>query len=603
MKTLKSLAWLLALVSLPGYLCAQAPEAKLAEAYYLEENYTEAAALYESLLRNETANEGYFTRAVDCLLRLERYEEAEKLVDRTARKEPKIILYPLYLGKVWLQQGRTDEAVAYWRKLVLEQPLAIEDFGKAGSFFYQERQNELARDTYLAARAVYRTESLFCSDLANIFASLKDYEAATNELLQSYYQKPSNLNLIKSQILQLYDGTNARPIEKALLRATQKHGNDIGLKEILQDFYLQTEAFHEALLQARSLDLLLQEEGERLFDLALVFQNNGNYALSNRALNYIIDGYRDSRYFLVAYLEKAKNYELEAFAKKPVDTLALQQAAANYTELFERFGQREEFVEALYRRANLYIFYLNALDLALADLQTILNLRLTPAEKAEAKLLEGDIYLLKGDYSKAKIAYMAIEEGLREGQAGAKAKFRMARLAYYHGDFEEAKARLNILKDNTSNDIANDAIRLLLTIIDNTGLDSTTTALQAFANVQLLIYQKRFQQALPALDSILYSFPNHPLSDDILWEKANLYLKLGDVRMALAQLEILLRQYSDDVWGDDALFLKAELYQYALNDPATAADTYLELLKRYSGSVLQVEARKRARKLRGEQGS
>ena len=180
------------------------------------------------------------------------------------------------------------------------------------------------------------------------------------------------------------------------------------------------------------------------------------------------------------------------------------------------------------------------------------------------------------------------------------AKFRDARLYYFKGDFENAKANLKILKENTSNDIANDAIRLFLTIQDNTGLDTTTVALEQFAQAQLLIYQKRYEEAMPMLDSILYRFPNHELTDDILWEKAQMALQRNEVEKTLTLLDKILVNFSEGIHADDALFQKAEIYERALKDLEKAQQLYLDLLIKYPASLYKVEARKRVRRLRGE---
>ncbi|MCS7086802.1 MAG: tetratricopeptide repeat protein, partial [Bacteroidia bacterium] len=159
-----------------------------------------------------------------------------------------------------------------------------------------------------------------------------------------------------------------------------------------------------------------------------------------------------------------------------------------------------------------------------------------------------------------------------------------------------------ILKDNTSNNIANDAIQLFLLIQDNTGMDTSETAMKAFARAQLTVYRKDYATALRMLDSLLYQFPRHPLTDDVYWEKAQIYLSLGDVENAMKYLDKILSDYGDDVRGDDALFAKAELYEHALKDKKTAHDLYLDLLVKYPSSLFKVEARKRIRRLRGEHG-
>lgn len=588
---------LLVALALPGNAQTDSPEARLAEAYYLEANYSLALPLYEKLFRQNSGSQELFERTLGCYLELEDYPGAERFVEWAVRRENKRLSYALALGTVWAAAGSPEKATEYWQSLTQTGALALPDYSVAGMFLYQAGEYELARENFLAARRVYKNDALFAADLANVYTALANYELATQEYLRLYYQQPENLNLAKAQILRLVDASSRRPIEKALLAATQKHPHDLGLLELLQDFYLQIQAYPEALLQARALDYKQGKNGYLLFQLAQVLQNNQQFELSNKALDYILADYKTSPYYLQAYLEKAKNFELKAFTQLPVDTAALRSAVGNYGELIARFGLREAFVEALYRRANLNIFYLDNLAQAREDLDAILRMSIPSTAKADAQLLIGDIHLLEGDYNAAKIAYLDIENRLKEGQLGAKAKYRLARLSYYQGNFEEAKARLGILKDNTSNDIANDAIHLYLVIVDNTGLDSTTAALEAFGRAELSFYQKKYALALARFDSLLFAYPNHPLTDDVYWQKATLYLQLGETQRALTALEVLLNQYPEGIYGDDALFKKAEVEQYLLQRPNEAARLYLQLLKEYPSSLYQAEARKRARKL------
>jgi outer membrane protein assembly factor BamD (BamD/ComL family) len=254
----------------------------------------------------------------------------------------------------------------------------------------------------------------------------------------------------------------------------------------------------------------------------------------------------------------------------------------------------------MHRKARLCVFYLRDPETALAELRTIEQLNVVPIQKAESALLLGDIFLMRGDYLAAQRQYDSVEEQFREAQVGAMARFRGARLNYYRGEFSLAQARLKILKDNTSNDIANDAIQLFLTIQDNIGLDSSTYPLERFAAAQLLAYQHKSAEALSLLDSIAYAFPNHPLADDILWQKAQLLLEEGKMEEGMTLLHNIVDRHSNGVLADDALFSLAEIYQYTLNNPQKAQQLYLDLLLKFPSSLYKVEARKRIRQLRGD---
>jgi tetratricopeptide (TPR) repeat protein len=207
---------------------------------------------------------------------------------------------------------------------------------------------------------------------------------------------------------------------------------------------------------------------------------------------------------------------------------------------------------------------------------------------------------MQGRYSDAELLYKDLSDQFNSAQIGAQSKFHMARLNYFRGDFSLAKAQLKILKDNASNNISNDAIDLFLRIEDNMGLDTSKVALQRFAAADLLIYQNRYDTALTILDSLRRSYPDHRLVDEILWEKANIYLDQGHTDRGLQLLDQIIAEHSDGILADDALFTKGKLYQESLEQPDKAKEHFMQILMQHPSSLYKVEARKRIRDIRGD---
>ncbi|MCB0387034.1 MAG: hypothetical protein KDD43_16690, partial [Bdellovibrionales bacterium] len=356
-----------------------------------------------------------------------------------------------------------------------------------------------------------------------------EFDKATQEYIHQYRLDPSAMNSVKLDILNITGPTTRDAIEKVLLEEVQKESKDLGIRTILYEFYVLNEEFFEAFVQVKAIDKVFKENGDRVYKFALTMRSNYNYKLSNKALDYIIEDHQDSPYYFLAYKEKTVNNELQAFATVPLDTVAIREAVASYNELLDKFGRKPSFFDAMYRKAKLTAFYLHDLKGAMDELDQLVKLPIKSSERAEANLLTGDILLMQKEFNKAKLKYSEVADSYKDEQLGAMAKFKEGQMAYYKGDFQYSQERLKSIKDNTSNDISNDAIRLNMLIQDNTGLDSTTVALARFANAQLLIYQREFVPAEVILDSILYNFPNHPLTDEILWEKANMALSRGDL--------------------------------------------------------------------------
>lgn len=224
-------------------------------------------------------------------------------------------------------------------------------------------------------------------------------------------------------------------------------------------------------------------------------------------------------------------------------------------------------------------------------------------DKAKAKILLADVNLLTGEIWEASLLYSQVEKEFKYDIWGEDAKFKNAKISYYTGNFKWAKAQLDVLKGSTSKLIANDALELSLLITDNTTLDTNTLPLFIFAQTDLLIYQNKFDEALLKYDTLLTAFPSHSLNDEIIYRKAQIMLKKKEFQKAAFYYSEILKDYSYDIWADNALFYLAELYEKHLNDKEKAMDYYKQLFTNYTGSIFVIEARKRFRTLRGDSAS
>lgn len=592
------LRWFFTCTLLLTVLLAQdGTELRLAQEYFMDGEYEKALPLYEKLQKQIPDNPQLLTRVVECYLALKQPQEALTFIDRNAKRSPSPTVLALK-GFVYQEQAQRPQAEAEWQKSI-DACKTENDYRQLGNYFLGIREFTFAEKSYLAGQQKLGGAGRFALELSYVYRYQNQYTSAVKALVTYYEAEPGMAAMVRSQILSMAQEPAYRDdVEAGLLQSMTRLGNDRELPQWLYDFYLQIENYDEALRQAKALDKRFSEQGRRLYDLGMVLQNNELYKQSNQALSVIITEQPTSPFYVEALTQQAKNLELMAFESQPLDTAALHQAVTNYDALLARYGRNAQMREVLYRKARLCAFYLQQQELALRELSFIEQLPIAPGEKAEARLLLGDVLLMRGERLKAELQYKQVLEDFKEDQVGAQARFRQARLLYFTGQFEEAKTYLKILKERTENDISNDAIRLFLTIQDNIGLDTTTTALERYAHAELLLYQEQTDAALLLLDSILFAYPNHELTDDIYYSKATIYLRRSDETKALEYLDRVLQQYPTGIMADDALFAKAELYHFRRQDTATAQKLYMDLLIGYPASLYKVEARKRIRQLR-----
>ncbi len=575
-------------------------EIELADRYYQDGEYESALDLYLKITKR-TPQEKYVSRTIECYEMLNQFDDALDYINKTIKKDKGAsVLFPILQASLLEKTGDLKESDKVYQETISKKLRSQGDFVQIGAHLFQAGKLELANQTYMQARKRLKDDYIFANEIANIHMQLGEYAAATNEYLNVYFANTSDLNAANLAILNMVNTNSADEIEQALLLASDKYQTDLGLRTILYEFYVLAENFQEAFIQVKAIDRLFKEEGGRVVRFAETMRNNKNYNLSNKAYDYIIDRKRNSPYFQQAFMEKAINGELQAFEQIPVDMVSITQAVMNYGDLLDEFGRRPQYFTAIYRRARLQVFYLNQLQEARKELEAVVAQRnnLSLEDWARGKLLIGDIQLMQEEYNEAKLTYTEVSDIFRDRQVGALAKYKLGQLAYYKGEFNLSQALLGSIKDNTSNDISNDAIKLNLLILDNTGLDTTTTALEMFAQAQLYTYQRQYEESMQLLDTLAYNFPNHTLADEILWEKSNIYLKQNDVNTALRYIDRILTEFPYDIYGDDALYTKARIFDYTLKDPETAMTHYLDFLTRFPGSLYSVEVRKRIRELR-----
>lgn len=583
---------------IPFWIWAQGGEPELADKYFHDAEYDNALSLYTKLQKQEPDNRTYNLRIAECHQKLAQYGESASFLEKAYRRNPTEYIYGFVLADAYRLNGDFKKAEATENETIGKRMQAEPDFMEVGAWLTDQGKNELALRVYQQGRKTLRSKYVFGDEIGYLYKLLGEYGLATQEYLEQYYLNPSLVNTIKTNILTLVNDRSKDVVEKALLDAVNKNGKDLGLRTMVFDFYVLSQNFYEALVQCKSIDKVNNEDGGRVFQYAITLRNNKEYKLSNKALDYVIETHEGSSYYMRAFQEKAVNGELQAFESLPPDTLAIREAVVAYDALFAQFGRRPVFFDAMYRKAKLLAFYLFDLDKALTELELATQQQLKPQEMAQVNLLIGDVLLMQKEYNRAKLKYTEVAEAWKEGQIGAEAKYKQGRLSYYKGDFEYSKARLQTIKDNTSNDISNDAIQLFLLIQDNIGLDTTTYPLSRFAQAQLLVYQRDFDPAVILLDSIAYAFPSNTLADEILWEKANIHLQRNEIDKALTLLDKIIADHGEDIYGDDALFTKAKIYDYNLKDKAKAMGLYVDFLKKYTGSLFIVQVRQRIRELR-----
>ncbi|MCW3084572.1 MAG: hypothetical protein JWP12_1938 [Bacteroidetes bacterium] len=584
-------------------LAQPSADEQLAQQFYQNKEFDKALDYYEKLY-NKKSPVTFYTPYLNCLIETKDFKKAEKIAKKQIKNFPDALNYNVDLGVVYQKEEQPDKAKEEWEKAIKLIKADDQVFTLANAFI-AIHEYDYAINTYLKGRKISQTNYPFNFELADVYKIKGDKLAMINEYLDALEISDSYIQSVQNA-LQTSFGNDAESkqnelLKTELLRRISRSPDKTIFSELLIWMEIQLRDFDGAFVQAKALDKRKKEEGVRVMGLAQLFAQNENYDLASKAYQYVIAKGSDNYYYTTARMELLNVSFLKITSKGNYTAADLTDLEKNFNITISELGKSAGTAPLLKNLAHLQAFYLNKPNDAIALLEETIALPQLPSlAQAECKLELADILLMTGDVWEASLRYSQVEKSFKYDAIGQEAKFRVARISYYTGDFKWALAQLDVLKGATSKLIANDALELSLTITDALATDTNEAPLLIFARADLLTFQNKDDAAMLTLDSINKLYPNHALADDILYKKAQIELKHGKFTEAAAYYDTIVINYGEGILADDALFKLADLNENQFKNIDKAKEQYQQLLEKYPASLYVVEARKRFRRLRGD---
>ncbi|MBD79146.1 MAG: hypothetical protein CL840_09520 [Crocinitomicaceae bacterium] len=606
MKWLLGIGLYLMVLGLPVTTYSQATtDSQLAAHYYQNKEYDKAAMYYKRLYYNDhsTFHYNYFLK---CLLILEDYDVAEKLVKGHSRINPQDYKVRVDLGVVYTKQGNEKQAKKEYRKLIDKAIPAYQPINELAMAFVNIEEYELALLTYKKGATSMQGNYPFNIELAEVYAQMGDYDNMVAQLLGMLEINPGYLGAVQSSLTKYAsyekDTPQNRALKSELIRKINQHPNQTLYSELLLWLYQQEGNWKGAYIQTKSLDKRKRVQGQLVFALGETLLNNEQYDLAIEASQYVIDLGRDKPFYIDArvLILESRNQKITRQGNYSTEDVLL--LLNDYNQTLDELGKNVSTVSLLKEKGSIQAFYQHELDSALNTFEEALEIPgVNEQDRAYIKLEYGDALLAAGYIWDASLAYGQVDKAFKYDRLGEIAKYKGARINFYTGNFSLAKAQLDVLKGSTSKLIANDAMQLSILITDNSTVDTTTKPIKLYADADLLILQNKVDEAVIKLDSIDNQYPGHALADDILYLRYEIAFKKQDYKGAAQFLESIVAAYSYDILADKAIFKLAELNEHQFADHEKAKELYQVILLDYKDSLYATEARKRYRKLRGDQ--
>ncbi|WP_019988894.1 tol-pal system YbgF family protein [Rudanella lutea] len=580
--------------------CLGQSSADLADEYYKKEEFEKAANEYAKLLKNQVNWPTAF-RYVNSLLRVNKNEEADKYLKRQVRSENENkYLFEILTGFVASRGSDTLEVNKRFNAALKEAQKSVARAEQSAIAFSDINESKWAIRALLTARELSKDNSAYSEELAGLYRATSQNEKWLGELF-TLNRFPEKREKVMASLQGVINTKDEEMLEKALYARVQQEPNELSYTDLLTWFFVQKQKFSRALLQEKATDRRLKLNGSRVYDLGNIALNNKEYKVAADAFDYVATTYPQGQLYPFARRLTINAREEQIKNTYPVDPSEIRKLINSYQSMLQEIGTNAKTLDALRSTANLYANYLDQKDTALTVLDLAIEMGKTDRNFVDkCKIDKGDIYLLKNEPWESTLLYSQVEKSQKEEQLGHEAKLKNAKLHYYSGNFILAKEILDILKLATSREIANDAEQLGLLIQDNTGMDSTGAAMRDYAAVELMLFQNKLEGAVTSLNAMQTKYGSHMLADEILWLRANTYLKQGKVDKAMEDLKQITASHGQDILADDALFMQGKIYEERLKDKNEAMAIYQKLLTDHSGSIYVAEARKRFRSLRGD---
>lgn len=574
---------------------------KISYAQTLEKSgqWEEALRIYEELYMQAPGNIIVFNGLRNLCIRTLRYERALELIEDRRKRYPNDESLEVSLAQVHYKMGRQKEALTRWQEVLDRHPKQESIYQRVANAMIQERLLDEAIEVYLLGRKRIGKRDLFVFNLANLYGASIEYGKATEELLRYLETHPKQTSLIEREVLR-YPKTERviREIESRLKKAIASTSDDLGLRRILVSVYLRAEHYQKGLEAAREMERLTEEkkQGEALYRFGQGAFRSGAPGVAEKAYQEILSFYPDFSLKDQTLFGLAQSYQAQENFKE---------AVAAYQRIFDEFKRSPLASRALYRKGLIQRDELYDLTGAEKTFRTLIEHFPSSREGNDGRLELGGCLIAQGDLDRAEeIFQQAMDKTQKKGGSPwVRALVRLADMNYLRGRFDRVLTLLEELSTEKTDPEAvqdpfmNDGLKLRLFVEEHSKRHPESLRLLAVG--ELLERQRRYDQVLQVLDSLITGWPEDPIVADALYKKGEIEIQLGRFREGLICFDSLRMRYPTNLLADRALERIGWVYE-RMGEKQQAVEQYEALLVEYPQSFLIDEIRRRIRRIEKE---
>ena len=571
-----------------------AQDQQLAYDYFRKGEYEKSATIYQKLYEQNNYNSSYLSRLLYCHQQLEDFDESKSLIENHLSKYPSQIQFYVELGYNYELQHQQTNADSYYAEAIntlKEKPVYGYTIGRT---FQKNHLLDYALQAYQITMES-NPNANYEIQVAEIYGEKGELQNMFNSYLNMVEKDQryttTILRYVAKYITDDAENEYNTLFRKLILKRLQVNPNN-SWNQLLSWLFMQQKDYDKAFVQEKAIYKRTDSLGlNGIVDLGQLAFNDKDYPTTKIVFSYVLENVEsqyqiiDSKlYLLLVDIETSDNLD-------EVDT--------QFQKLFNEYGKTPATINIQMAYADFLTFKKQEPYKAINILKEALKLRSTDFQKGAIKLKLGDILVFNNQFNQALINYSQVQASLKNHILGQEAQFKVAKTSFYKGDFDWAETQLKVLKGSTSQLIANDALELSLIISDNTVQDSLKTALKLYAQSDLLAYQDKNASAIDSLNVLLSKFKGHAIEDEALFKQSEIFERLNQYDKSEKNYLRIIEINATDILVDDAYYRLAELY-VKQNNIEKAKKYYQKIIFDFPSSIHLVDARKKYRKLRGD---
>lgn len=427
-----------------------AQDQQLALQYFRNGEYEKAASLLKPLHEQNPYNAIYLSYLIDSYQQLEKYDEVllvtQKQIDTYKNQEYLLI----EIGYNYQLQHNPIKATEYYNKALKSIEKNPSSGYSIGTIFKDNNLLDYALMAFQKGMELVPTAN-YNFQIALIYGEKGEIEQMFNTYLDLISSNETYISTVKSYLGRFItdDTENEHSILLRKLIVKRLQSDPIIIwNNLLSWVFMQQKEYDKALIQEKA---IFKRNGVDLNSIVEI----GQIAFDDKV-------YETAKNCFQFVLENKPAIEMELNAKLYLLEIDMN-TSTNYTlietqflQLFEQYGinQNTIGIQAIY--AEFLAFKLNQPEKGISTLKEALKLTNNEFQVGHLKTKLADILVFTNKFSSALIYYTQVQNDLKNHTIGQEARFKIAQTSYFNGDFDWAQSQLKVLKNSTSQLIANE---------------------------------------------------------------------------------------------------------------------------------------------------